>query len=38
MPLRLVAEEYLKFLATTTGLSAVLPERDAPPAHTGHAG
>lgn len=38
VPLRLVAEEYLKFLATTAGLSAVLPEREPPPAHTGHAG
>jgi hypothetical protein len=37
VPLRLVAEEYLKFLATTAGLSAVLPERE-PPAHAGHAG
>ena len=38
VPLRLVAEEYLKFLATTAGLSAVLPEREPPPAHAGHAG
>jgi uncharacterized SAM-binding protein YcdF (DUF218 family) len=38
LPLRLVAEEYLKFLATTAGLSAVLPEREAPPAHAGRAG
>jgi uncharacterized SAM-binding protein YcdF (DUF218 family) len=38
LPLRLVAEEYLKFLATTAGLSAVLPEREPPPAHAGHAG
>jgi uncharacterized SAM-binding protein YcdF (DUF218 family) len=27
-PLRLMAEEYIKFLASTTGLSAVLPERE----------
>jgi uncharacterized SAM-binding protein YcdF (DUF218 family) len=38
VPLRLVAEEYLKFLATTAGLSAVLPEREPPPARAGHAG
>jgi uncharacterized SAM-binding protein YcdF (DUF218 family) len=29
VPLRLVAEEYLKFLATTAGLSGVLPMREA---------
>jgi uncharacterized SAM-binding protein YcdF (DUF218 family) len=39
VPLRLVAEEYLKFLATTAGLSAVLPMREMPPpVHTGRAG
>ena len=38
LPLRLVAEEYLKFLATTAGLSGVLPERETPPAHAGRAG
>jgi uncharacterized SAM-binding protein YcdF (DUF218 family) len=38
VPLRLVAEEYLKFLATTAGLSAVLPTREAPPVRAGHAG
>ena len=39
VPLRLVAEEYLKFLATTAGLSAVLPVRETPPsARAGHAG
>jgi uncharacterized SAM-binding protein YcdF (DUF218 family) len=38
VPLRLVAEEYIKFLATTAGLSAVLPMREAAPAHSGTAG
>jgi uncharacterized SAM-binding protein YcdF (DUF218 family) len=38
MPLRLVAEEYIKFLATAAGLTAVLPVRDVPAAHPGHAG
>jgi uncharacterized SAM-binding protein YcdF (DUF218 family) len=37
-PLRLIAEEYIKFLATTTGLSAVLPEREPAPGRTGRAG
>jgi uncharacterized SAM-binding protein YcdF (DUF218 family) len=37
-PLRLMAEEYLKFLATTTGLSVVLPEREPTPGAGGHAG
>jgi uncharacterized SAM-binding protein YcdF (DUF218 family) len=37
-PLRLMAEEYIKFLATTTGLSAVLPEREPTPSQGGHAG
>jgi uncharacterized SAM-binding protein YcdF (DUF218 family) len=38
VPLRLVAEEYLKFLATTAGLSAVLPMRETPPPHGSRAG
>jgi uncharacterized SAM-binding protein YcdF (DUF218 family) len=38
LPLRLVAEEYLKFLATMARLSGVLPERETPSAHAGHAG
>jgi uncharacterized SAM-binding protein YcdF (DUF218 family) len=38
VPLRLVAEEYLKFLATTAGFSAVLPMHEVPPAHAGRAG
>ncbi|HME27602.1 MAG TPA: YdcF family protein [Acetobacteraceae bacterium] len=38
VPLRLVAEEYIKFLVTTAGLSAVLPMREPAPARTGHAG
>jgi uncharacterized SAM-binding protein YcdF (DUF218 family) len=37
-PLRLMAEEYIKFLATTTGLSAVLPEREPAPGRGGRAG
>jgi uncharacterized SAM-binding protein YcdF (DUF218 family) len=37
-PLRLMAEEYIKFLATTTGLSAVLPERETTLGLGGHAG
>ena len=37
-PLRLMAEEYIKFLATTTGLSAVLPEREPTLGQSGHAG
>ena len=38
LPLRLVAEEYIKFLATAAGLSAVLPMRETPPTRAGHAG
>jgi hypothetical protein len=37
-PLRLMAEEYIKFLATTAGLTAVLPEREPALGHGGHAG
>jgi len=37
-PLRMMAEEYIKFLASTTGLSAVLPAREPPPLRGGHAG
>ena len=37
-PLRLMAEEYIKFLATTTGLSAMLPEREPTLGGGGHAG
>jgi uncharacterized SAM-binding protein YcdF (DUF218 family) len=37
-PIRLMAEEYVKFLATTAGLSAVLPEREPTLAHDGRAG
>jgi len=37
-PLRLVAEEYIKFLATAAGLSAVLPMREPPSVRTGRAG
>ena len=37
-PLRLMAEEYIKFLATTAGLTAVLPERDPALGRGGRAG
>lgn len=37
-PLRLIAEEYIKFLASAAGLTAVLPLRELPPGHGGHAG
>jgi uncharacterized SAM-binding protein YcdF (DUF218 family) len=37
-PLRLMAEEYLKFLATAAGLTAVLPARDPAPGRGGRAG
>jgi uncharacterized SAM-binding protein YcdF (DUF218 family) len=37
-PLRLMAEEYIKFLATTAGLTAVLPEREPALGRGGHAG
>jgi uncharacterized SAM-binding protein YcdF (DUF218 family) len=35
-PLRLIAEDYIKFLATAAGLTAMLPTRE--PAPGGHAG
>jgi uncharacterized SAM-binding protein YcdF (DUF218 family) len=37
-PLRLMAEEYIKFLATTAGLTAVLPEHEPAPGQGSHAG
>ncbi len=37
-PLRLMAEEYIKFLATTTGLTSMLPEREPTLARPGRAG
>ncbi len=37
-PLRLMAEEYIKFLAAATGLTAVLPERDPMLGRDGRAG
>ena len=37
-PLRLMAEEYLKFLATTAGLTAVLPAREPAVGRGGRAG
>jgi uncharacterized SAM-binding protein YcdF (DUF218 family) len=37
-PLRLMAEEYIKFLATTTGLTSMLPEREPTLPRPGHAG
>jgi uncharacterized SAM-binding protein YcdF (DUF218 family) len=37
-PLRLMAEEYIKFLATATGLTSVLPEREPTLSHSGRAG
>jgi hypothetical protein len=33
-----MAEEYLKFLATTAGLTAVLPEHEQTPGAGSHAG
>jgi uncharacterized SAM-binding protein YcdF (DUF218 family) len=38
VPLRLVAEEYVKFLATRAGLSAMLPSREPSPVHGGRTG
>jgi len=38
VPLRLMAEEYVKFLASAAGLSGVLPAREPPPLRAGHAG
>lgn len=37
-PLRLIAEEYIKFLASASGLTAMLPTRDTSPGRGGHAG
>jgi uncharacterized SAM-binding protein YcdF (DUF218 family) len=37
-PLRLVAEEYIKFLATTAGLTSVLPAKEQAPGRGGRAG
>ena len=37
-PLRLMAEEYIKFLATATGLTSMLPEREPTLPRPGHAG
>jgi hypothetical protein len=37
-PFRLIAEEYIKFLATTAGLTAVLPPREPTLGHGGRAG
>ena len=37
-PLRLMAEEYIKYLATTAGLTAVLPEREPTSSQSGRAG
>ncbi len=37
-PLRLVAEEYAKYLASVTGLTSVLPTREAAAVHGGHLG
>ncbi len=37
-PLRLMAEEYVKFLASATGLTAMLPAREPPVLRGGHAG
>jgi uncharacterized SAM-binding protein YcdF (DUF218 family) len=37
-PLRLMAEEYIKFLATTTGLTSMLPEREPTLPRPGRAG
>ena len=38
VPLRLIAEEYVKYLATQVGLTAVIPPREAAAPHVGHAG
>ncbi len=37
-PLRLMAEEYIKFIATATGLTTVLPEREPTLVRPSHAG
>jgi uncharacterized SAM-binding protein YcdF (DUF218 family) len=36
--LRLIAEEYLKYLASAVGLTTLLPAREPSPVHGGHAG
>jgi uncharacterized SAM-binding protein YcdF (DUF218 family) len=38
VPLRLIVEEYVKYLATRIGLTAVIPQRDIPPQRVGRAG
>jgi uncharacterized SAM-binding protein YcdF (DUF218 family) len=38
VPLRLIAEEYVKYLATQVGLTAVIPAREAPGLHAGRSG
>lgn len=38
VPLRLIAEEYVKYLAAATGLTAILPAREPATAHSGHVG
>jgi uncharacterized SAM-binding protein YcdF (DUF218 family) len=38
LPLRLTAEEYIKFLASRSGITAVLPTREPSPVHGSHAG
>ena len=38
VPLRLIAEEYLKYLAAAAGLTAVLPAREPATVHNGHVG
>jgi uncharacterized SAM-binding protein YcdF (DUF218 family) len=38
VPLRLIAEEYVKYLATQAGLTALIPPREAPAQHIGRTG
>ena len=38
VPLRLIAEEYVKYLATQAGLTALIPPREAPTPHVGRTG
>jgi uncharacterized SAM-binding protein YcdF (DUF218 family) len=38
LPFRLIAEEYVKYVATCTRLTSVLPLREPPPVHGAHAG
>jgi uncharacterized SAM-binding protein YcdF (DUF218 family) len=38
MPVRLIAEEYIKFLASSAGLTSVLPPREPALNHGGHTG